>query len=362
MKVKLYKKAIQKGAMQSLYLQVTGAGKRTREYLELHIHTKPKTPLEKSHNESTMAMAQSLASKRQLVLQSQMHGLVSKELQQIDFVEYFEQWRGEYEKLFADYRKVDACLMHFREFLLNKKVKQLPMAAVTKVLSEDFAEYLKTKVKGESASTYFKKFKKILNRAYDEQMLSFHPLTIKAKFVFDKNAITKPLASEAEIQKLIETPCSGDEVRRAYLFCYNMGFDFATVKKTLTWKCIDGRWINFERSKSKTVRRFYMNDNATSYIPQEKGLDNELVFKLKTYANCMKIVRKWCEAAGIKRLTWHSVRHSLATNLHNDHGVDLATLQEVMGHADIKNTRKYTHVNQKKVQEAMEKLNLKKPD
>lgn len=346
--------------MQSLYLQVTGAGKRMREYLELHIYTKPKTALEKSHNESTLAMAQSLAAKRQLVLQSQMHGLVSKEMQQIDFIQYFDHWRLEYKNHYADYRKVNSCFKHFTEFVAKKNIKHLPMAAVTKVFSEDFAEYLKTKVNGESSSTYYKKFKRVLNRAYDENMLSFHPQDVKAKFVFDKNAIKKPLASEAEIQKLIETPCSSDEIKRAYLFCYNMGFDFATVKKTLTWKCIDGRWIHFERSKSKVVRSFYMNDNAVSYLPQKRGNDNDLVFNLKSYEYCWRVIRKWCANAGIKMLTWHSMRHSLATTLHNEYNVDLLTLQKVLGHSDIKSTTKYTHVNQKKVQQAMEKLNSNK--
>ena len=345
--------------MQSLYLQITGAGKRTREYLELHIYTKPKTPLEKAHNESTMSMAESLASKRQLVLQSQMHGLVSKEMQQIDFVEYFDQWRIDYKKHFADYRKVDSCMIHFREFLVKKNIRQLPMAAVTKVLSEDFAEYLKTKVNGESSSTYFKKFRNVLTRAYDERMLSFHPMDVKVKFVFDKNAITKPLASEEEIQRLMNTPCSSDMIRRAYIYCYNTGFDFATVKKTLRWGNIDNRWVLLKRSKSKVVRRFYMNDIAMEQLP-DRGDDDALVFNLPSYERCWKVIKKWCEDAGIKRLTWHSMRHSMATNLLNNHNVDIVTLKGALGHSDIKSTMKYLHLEQKKIQEAMEKLNSKK--
>lgn len=55
------------------------------------------------------------------------------------------------------------------------------------------------------------------------------------------------------------------------------------------------------------------------------------------------LIEKYAKAFGKSLLTAHKLRHSFATRYYAKYG-DLAKLQELMGHSDIKTTMIYTHV------------------
>ncbi|MEP2777307.1 MAG: tyrosine-type recombinase/integrase [Luteolibacter sp.] len=60
----------------------------------------------------------------------------------------------------------------------------------------------------------------------------------------------------------------------------------------------------------------------------------------KSYAEA---VRRAAEKAGIaKRVTTHALRHAFATHL-SQGGTDIRTLQDLLGHADVKTTETYVH-------------------
>jgi integrase len=59
--------------------------------------------------------------------------------------------------------------------------------------------------------------------------------------------------------------------------------------------------------------------------------------------------------AGIKNLTFHTLRHTFATRLVLS-GVDLATVSKLLGHSTIQMTMRYSHPTPEALKNAVSKL------
>lgn len=101
----------------------------------------------------------------------------------------------------------------------------------------------------------------------------------------------------------------------------------------------------------------YMSKVRPAFL---KGARSEYLFLTNrggpmTRVGFWKIIKKHAAGAGItKPITPHVLRHSFATHL-LEHGADIRSIQEMLGHASVATTQVYTHVTRDHLREVYNK-------
>jgi integrase/recombinase XerC len=121
--------------------------------------------------------------------------------------------------------------------------------------------------------------------------------------------------------------------------------------------------------KGNKERYVFFSDEARDalygYLPARQGRikaenpTDKLFISLKgapiSIPGLRWIISKYAERSGLgKNIHPHSLRHSFATHLVNS-GCDVRVVQELLGHASISTTQRYTHINMKRLEKIYSK-------
>jgi len=121
--------------------------------------------------------------------------------------------------------------------------------------------------------------------------------------------------------------------------------------------------------KGKYVRAIFISPRAAEwlrkYLTSRRDVYKPLFINLRgrdqdsmrlTPRSIESMVSKCARLAGLsKKVTPHTLRHSYATDL-LDHGADLRSVQELLGHKNVATTQIYTHVTNKRLRDIHERF------
>ncbi len=346
---------------KSLYLDTYRNGKRHYEFLKLYLVPET-TPLQKRLNADTLKAANAIKAERIIELTNGEAGI--KNTQQGKML--LSDWMAAYMKTKQD--KSKGFLGQIRvtaRLLWQYGGEQTRLCDVDKEFCSGFIYFLKhvyTTRTGKhfappTAQNCCITFSAALNKAVRDGLINNNPFSkiepdSKIKVPESKRAYL----TKEEIKRLEATPCSNNEVKRAFLFsCFAM-LRISDVKR-LRWSDIvtdgDKMRMSVIQEKTDTVVTLTLPQKAVEFLPDRAAANGDCnVFNLPCFTAINNNIKKWVKAAEIdKRVTFHISRHTAATNALAA-GVDIYTVSKMLGHSKVKTTQIYTKVIDKKKDEA----------
>ena len=216
-----------------------------------------------------------------------------------------------------------------------------------------------TTIGARTADTYCQRFRTALNEAVREGLIDKNPWNrLETIEKIKKPESKREYLTIDEIRSMITTDCPNELVKRAYLFSCFTGLRISDVRN-LKWGDVyteNGQTFVSVVMK-KTTKPLYipLSGQALKWMP-EKGdstFDDYVFGNLVNYGNVNENLKKWAEAAGIrKHISYHTSRHSFATMMLTL-GADLYTVSKLLGHSSVKHTQIYARIIDRKKDEAV---------
>ena len=228
----------------------------------------------------------------------------------------------------------------------------------------------KRKIKPVTVNRYFEVFQHLFNQAIEDGLVKENPVhKYYTPFIEDG---TRRALSREEIQKILDA-CREIQAHSKsklqaifydlHVFALSTGMRAGKIL-TLKHSYIQGDMILYPITKTKHRRRsrsqkrkfkaIALNRTAKKIIDKHKK--GEYVFDLprRSADAIRKNIYKVRRMTGINDYLFHMLRHTVSSVLAQE--TSLTTAKEILGHADIKTTLKYSHVNFSHLRDGVAKI------
>lgn len=355
-----------KGDKISLYLDYYSQGIRKYEYLQLYLipesENQKLTKAQKDENKKTLALAESIRSKRHLEIQNGLYGFQDFTKIKASFIKHFESLVEKRKNSRADHHIWLSTLKHIRKF----SSKDISFSQIDRRWLDDFKEYLLNEARSRfyhpltrnTAALYFSKIVTALKIAYRQGFILRNPAD-ESKYI-KRDEVERQFLTLDELKTLVKMDCKNPVLKRAFLFSALTGLRRSDISK-LKWADVQysvelGHYIRFTQTKTKGVETLPISEQALDFLGAS-SLPDDLVFaNLKNNIHLNKTLNQWIKSADInKHITFHCARHTYAT-LQLTFGTDIYTVSKLLGHKDLKTTQIYAKIIDSKKVEAANKI------
>lgn len=343
-----------KDGRKSIYFDIFNDGVRSYKFLKMYLEAETSAEARKA-NAETMKMAEKIRTELALELTYSRAGLEDRSFKaNIRLVDWMEQYE-DYQKRNGGSKSFQANIYATRQYV-ERYNSEIQLRDLDGQFIDGFIDFLKkqTYTRGEKQCKLahnticcrIRNLHSALNYAVRQKLIAYNPC-LDAETRVDEQECRKSYLNVEEVKSLIDTPCSSDILKRAFLFSVFCGLRLGDVR-SLTWRDItkDGDdWrVEIRMQKTKDMLYLPLNRMARKWLGEaDQHESGDKIFKgLGT--SFKETMDKWITDAGItKKVGYHTSRHSFAV-LALDAGVDLYTCSSLMGHASIENTQIYADI------------------
>jgi integrase len=283
-----------------------------------------------------------------------------------EFLGIAEQKKMLFDKLcddYLDFSKANKASSSYRRDTIS--IKNLSKCFGTRMISEmtasDLERYKIERSKEVSMATVNRELsciKHMFNKAVHWGYLTRNPLRDVQDFKEPPGRVR--YLTDVEIEILLNS-CFG-HIKNIVTVALNTGMRKGEILN-LRWQDVDlrNRLIIIRNAKNNESRTIPINetlhDMFRMLIPTTDG---EYIFankEGKPFGDVRTSFRNALRRAGIKDFRFHDLRHTFASKLVM-RGVDIRTVQTLLGHKDIAMTMRYSHLSDSHLKEAVKKLEV----
>lgn len=264
----------------------------------------------------------------------------------------------EFYRSLAEVRKTKvwrASMKAFEQFTLATQQIPWQFAQMTAERCDQYRLWLlASKLKRNSSSEYFAKFRQMLRQAAREGLVDLAILELIGSIKREEAAV-EYLTIE-EVRLLARTHCGNPHVKRAFLFrCYT-GLRDSDVRLLDRRRIVDtetgpdgrpGQQLVFRQHKVRHkggMEYLPLSEQARAILDECEPDAEGRLFPLPTLKAELGVLKTWAKRAKItKHVTTHVARHTFAT-LAITYGGDLYVVSTLLGHSDITTTTIYAKV------------------